>query len=553
MKKLLYSLLAVGAVAGLASCASNEPLPGNGDGNVTVTVELPSFGTRFYGDTLNCNELIYSIYNMDGKKLGDDVVISAFENHGTSQTVNMQLVPGQSYMVAFYAHNNTSGFSKYEAGVISVDYSKLTANNEDHDAFFCYQQIDATAETAQKATLNRAFAQINFGTDDLRNAAVQDVIGDYTTNLSITGGLYNQLNIVPAPDAADKTVPTVSEPYTNTLSIDGTVTDNSNFAISGGQYGNLTSVYVLVGPEDKQVLQEGTYLIKNGETDVRSIPLANIPVRMNYRTNIYGTLLTTTLPVTVELRPAFDGEYIQGTDVTPETIADAIKNSTETDVALNLAPGKYTTSGISFKKNVNYTFNGTTDDCELSIVGNPVTSGDVVLRNLSIVTTNANFQGGFQGKSLTYSNCNLTGVTFLYAKKAVFDNCTLTCNANGYPLWTYGCGDLTMNNCTFVANVNGKGLLVYGGTKGLKYNVTLNNVKFTAGPDCAVSDKAGVEIHSEKFNPCAGGTIIINNCSAASQFGGGLWREIHNLDTEPATDYFTVYVDGKLVQQGTAE
>lgn len=553
MKKLLYSLLMVGAAAGLASCASNEPLPENGDGNVTVTVELPSFGTRFYGDTLNCNELIYSIYNMKGQKLGDDVVLPAFANNATSETVNMQLVPGQSYMVAFYAHNKTSKFSKYEAGVITVDYSQLTANNENHDAFFCYQQINVTTETAQKATLNRAFAQINFGTDDLSNAAVQDVIDDYTTNLSITGGLYTQMNIVPAQDAADKTAPTVSEPYTGTLSINGTVTNNSNFPIPGGKYGNLSSVYVLVGPQDKQVLEGGTYLIKNGVADVRSIPLANIPVRMNYRTNVYGSLLTTTLPVTVDLRPSFDGEYIQGVEVTPETIADVIKNSTDKDVALNLAPGSYTTQGIAFKRNVNYTLNGTTDDCELTIVGLPATTGDIVLRNLSIITTNANFQGSFQGKSITYSNCNLTGVTFLYAKKAVFSDCTLTCDANGYPLWTYGCGDLTMNNCTFVANNNGKGLLVYGDTQGLKFNVTLNNVKFTAGPDCATSDKAAVEIHSEKFTPCAGGTIILNNCSATTQYGGGLWREIYNKGEEPATDYFTVYENGELVQQGTAE
>lgn len=306
MKNLFYSLLTIGALAGLASCASNEPSPWNGDGNVTITVELPSFGTRYYGDNLNCNELIYTIYNMEGKMLATDSVKSAFGAGVTSQTVNMQLVPGQSYMIAFYAHNSTSKFSSYKEGVISVDYDQLSANNEDNDAFYCYQQIDATPGTPQKATLERAFAQINFGTNDLTNPTVVDVIAGYTTNLSISKGLYTEMNIVPATSGVTG-APVVSEPYTGTLSIDGTVTANSDFPVAEGNYGNLTSVYVLVGPDAKQVLDEGTYLIKNGETEVRSIPLANIPVRMNYRTNIYGSLLTTTLPVTVDLKPSFNG------------------------------------------------------------------------------------------------------------------------------------------------------------------------------------------------------------------------------------------------------
>lgn len=305
MKKLFYSLLTIGAVAGLASCASNEPLPGNGDGNVTVTVELPSFGTRFYGDTLNCNELIYTIYNMEGKMLLTDSVKSAFGEGVTSQTVNMQLVPGQSYMVAFYAHNSESKFSSYKDGVISVNYDQLSANNENNDAFYCYGQIDATSETPQKATLDRAFAQINFGTNDLTNPTVLDVIGDYTTNLNISKGLYTEMNIVPATPGVTG-APVVSVPYTGTLSIDGTVTANSNFPGTDGTYGNLTSVYVLVGSDAKQMIAEGTYLIKNGTTEVRSIPLANTPVRMNYRTNIYGSLLTTNLPVTVDLKPGFN-------------------------------------------------------------------------------------------------------------------------------------------------------------------------------------------------------------------------------------------------------
>ncbi len=307
MKKLLYSLLAVGTVAGLASCSSDEPMmSGNSDGKVSIEVKLPDFGTRFYGDQLQCNELIYTIFNADGDAIDGvtDVKQDAFGPGVTSETITLNLVPGETYMIAFYAHNKGSLFSAYSNGTIDVNYEKMNVNNEIDDAFYCYVPISTTATEPQSVTLNRAFAQINFGTNDFTNPLVQEVIGSLTASFDMEAGetgLYTSL---------DTKTNEVSVPQTDAVTITNSLTANTDFPVAN--YGNLTSLYVLVSPEEGQMLGKGTYTLNNGDKVLRTVNMANTPVRMNYRTNIYGSMLTTQIPVTVEIEPNFAGSNMIG-------------------------------------------------------------------------------------------------------------------------------------------------------------------------------------------------------------------------------------------------
>lgn len=298
MKKFIYPLFIAGVVAGLSSCASDDPYMSGSTGKLSVTVELPSFETRAVGDTINCNELIYTIYKANGDSLFSDVTIPAFNGSNTT-TVDMELVPGESYMIAFYAHNNASTFSTYSNGKITVDYANLSVNEEKDDAFYCYKQINFDG-TAQSASLTRAFAQINFGTSDFNSPALKDIISQFSGTLTIDGGLYTTL------DARTNQVSNAAGANA-TLDVSNEFVKNENYAVPG--YGNLTSAYLLVGGGNADgsnpMLSSGSYVIKNGETEVRNIPLASTPVRMNFRTNIYGKMLTSTLPVTVEIKPAF--------------------------------------------------------------------------------------------------------------------------------------------------------------------------------------------------------------------------------------------------------
>ncbi len=347
MKKLLYSLLAVGTVAGLASCSSDEPMmSGNNDGKVTIEVKLPDFGTRFYGDQLQCNELIYTVFDASGNAIEGvtDVTQGAFGNGVTSETVTLNLVPGETYMVAFYAHNNGSLFSTYSNGTIDVNYEKMNVNSEIDDAFYCYKEISTTATEPQSVTLNRAFAQINFGTNDFDNALVKNVIGSLEATLTINGGLSTSL---------DAKTNAVSVPQSEAVTVSNTLTSNEDFPVSG--YGNLTSVYVLVGGEEGEMLSTGSYVVMNGTKEVRNVNLASTPVRMNYRTNIYGSMLTTQIPVTVEIEPNF-GETAY--DISIAKSVEELKTLLEDDTNRSIfIPEEFDITPLTSQGNVMITSN----------------------------------------------------------------------------------------------------------------------------------------------------------------------------------------------------
>ena len=211
-------------------------------------------GTRAFGDagTINCNELLYTVYDAEG----NNIILptetkTAFGQGVLTDNVTLQLVANQEYKIVFYAHNNGSQFSTYTDGKLTVDYTKANINSEIDDAFYVAYPFTADG-TAKTVTLTRPFAQLNIGTDDLGEAAVQNILANITSTLTVSQGLKNSMDMIDA-----------------------------------------------------------TYMLTNGEKEIRTLNLAATPVRMNYRTNVYGSLLTTQNNFNVEINPAFEGTLVQ--------------------------------------------------------------------------------------------------------------------------------------------------------------------------------------------------------------------------------------------------
>ena len=339
MKKFFYPLLATGAVMALASCASDEPLAqGQNDGSVTFTVALPEMATRAFGDaeTINCNELLYTVYDAEGKTIIlPTETKSAFGNGVLTDNVTLQLVANQQYKIVFYAHNNGSQFSTYTDGKLTVDYTQATVNSEIDDAF--YAAYDFTADgTAKTVTLTRPFAQLNIGTDDLGETAVQKILTNITSTLTVSQGLKNSMDLMTGIPSVEGTLNDI--PFTPA----GAPAVNTDFPVTG--YSNLLSVYLLVPAEQDMI--DATYVLKNGEKEIRTLNLAATPVRMNYRTNVYGSLLTTQNPFNVKIEPAF-GEPDYEVIFKPENaqdLANALTFPSSAEIQIN---GNLDASGLS--------------------------------------------------------------------------------------------------------------------------------------------------------------------------------------------------------------
>lgn len=174
---------------------------------------------------------------------------------------------------------------------MSVDYSKVNNNSDNCDAFFKKETITVSGNQSVDVKLTRPFAQVNIGTDDFDAAKAS---GLEVTQTEVVAKAFATLNLATGKvaDEADRTftmkaIPTASD---------------GEFPVAGG-YKYLSMDYLLVGADKATVDVAFNY----GGPQSRTF--TNVPVQRNYRTNIYGSLLTNTTDFNVVIEPAFSGEF----------------------------------------------------------------------------------------------------------------------------------------------------------------------------------------------------------------------------------------------------
>ena len=306
MKKTIYSSLALGAVLALASCASDEPLGNNqNDGSLSFTVTLPGQNTRFAEGT-TVDRLYYSVFDTEGH-----LVLQNNEDWpagSLTTTVTLQLVANQSYDIVFFADNSEAEGKGYsydaETAQFSVTYGQDMVNNDIFDAFVKNEKGVVADGNAKTVTLTRPFAQLNIGTNDLTEAAVAKYgLSNFSSTLQIAKeNVLSGINF--------RTGNTTAQAADLSFGIaDFSQLPTDEFPVPGYSYIEMN--YLLVAPTEGETanLINATYTIngKAGASTVNTLNLASTPVRQNYRTNIYGSLLTTQNAFNVEIAPAFEG------------------------------------------------------------------------------------------------------------------------------------------------------------------------------------------------------------------------------------------------------
>lgn len=379
MRRIFNFLMVFGAVAGLASCASDEPgVMKDNDGNVSFLISLPTMATRAFGDTTICDQLTYTIYDSDDKVVISDTTISAFGKGVTEDNLKIQLVKNQTYRAVFYANNSKSTFAEYDNGNLTVNYDSLKVNSEVDDAFYRSVEfvVDGTMKTVK---LYRPFAQVNIGTNDLDSQAVQHIINNITTTLSVKEGLYTKFNL------KDSTLVTTSNvDKTLNFSVTG-AKKNDDFPVEN--YDNLLSVYLLV-PNARSVIN-ASCSIDNAGLEINQIALDATPVQLNYRTNIYGTLLTSKQDINLIIEPAFK---------TPD-----IELGWNGETEMNLSEGDRMLIGVNTTSGLKVSGVGklTVTDCNIA----PTVAGTPAIElaegaEVELVITNSTLTGAMGGEAV---------------------------------------------------------------------------------------------------------------------------------------------------------
>ncbi len=314
MKKVFFAFLAIGAMT-LASC-SNEEMdvkPAGAEGTVTFTASLPaSVQSRDYSDGSTATKLTYAIYEAGtGDAEQTPLITGTAEFNQLKATVTTTLATGKTYDILFWAQAADAPYAFDTAKkTVTATYDGITANNESLDAFFWAEKdLTVTGPVSKTITLTRPFAQVNVGTNDF---ALAEKAGLTVTqsSLSFSTNVANAINLYSGAVSGEAEV-------TFGLANIPTTTDGA-FPVANYDY--LAMAYVLVAA-DKQTLD--VTLATDG-TPSKPV-FASVPVQRNYRTNIYGALLTNPAVFNVEINPDYEQPDYKYEVVakTPEDVADA--------------------------------------------------------------------------------------------------------------------------------------------------------------------------------------------------------------------------------------
>jgi len=324
-KNLLFTALAATTLLFATSCQQDEVFVDGNETVVTFEVGTPEIATRAYSDGLTATKLQWAVYH-DNNGVDNDTPVMRDGKHLTGEatledgkaSVNIQLAAGKGYNVLFWAdaygkdeQNKPYDVNLAEKKLTITDYSTVKSNDESRDAFYCYRPITVgTANTTETIILTRPFAQLNIGTNDLA-IALADGIDVSKTGVKVSE-VYNTLNFV------DGTVSGLVEDQVFTLSTrpeaySAENTDGEKFPVDGYDY--LAMNYILVGANKTVVDIDFSY----GDATARTRTYTGIPVQANYRTNIYGALLTQGIDFDVEIVPGYNGN-IPGDDMLDQLI-----------------------------------------------------------------------------------------------------------------------------------------------------------------------------------------------------------------------------------------
>ena len=78
-----------------------------------------------------------------------------------------------------------------------------------------------------------------------------------------------------------------------------------------------------------------------------------------------------------------------------------------------------------------------------------VTGATMVFDGVTINFGTTFYMGFANTASLTYKNCKINGLQFLYGANVTFENCEFDSNGAEHSVWTYGCKNITFTECDF--------------------------------------------------------------------------------------------------------
>ena len=302
MKKLLVLMAAAFA---MVACQTDINEVGVvADGVATVEFEVGAPQMRSYSDGMTATVLQYAVYEVKADKslnYLENLTVAGDEAKSLvngAANVKIELANNKKYAVIFWASASAAVDAPYTfnpaAMTVTVNYNGAVCNDESRDAFYAYKEFEVKGAATLGVELRRPFAQVNVGTSDLAEAAKSNFVP--STSALVVKNVCNVLNLATGEATGGVDVTFKAE----------AIPAGEDFPYNKAEYKYLAMSYVLVGKDKGSY--DVTYTITAGDNTVITNTIGAVPMQANYRTNIYGKLLTSTTDVNVEIKPGYNEE-----------------------------------------------------------------------------------------------------------------------------------------------------------------------------------------------------------------------------------------------------
>ena len=302
MKKQLCKLAIFALLLSTASCA-DEQFAGDltgGETTVTFNAQLPAgLQTRTAGDGMTATTLSYAVYEQ-----GKPVITSEDEvNFVNGQaTLSLRLAKGKTYDFLFWADSYGKNDAEknpytvnFDTQTLTVNYDNALSNDEARDAFFGTANVTVKGAVSQNITLKRPFAQLNIGTNDMAEAKASGLNTEALRSSVRVSGIFKSMNLM-----SGEVFNSVEDVTFGLNAI-----PEETFTADGRTFNYLALNYLLVSGEKGLVNCKFSYT-DGATTDTKTMTIDNVPVQRNYRTNIFGSLLTGSVDFDITIDPDFD-------------------------------------------------------------------------------------------------------------------------------------------------------------------------------------------------------------------------------------------------------
>lgn len=548
-KNFIFGLFALVTMLFTASCAEEQLVPNSAGDTATVSfkVSTPVLSTRAVGDGNTAKKLYVAVYEnlngtADNPNLMGPLPVSLIDADETvtfnnrEATVNLALAKNKEYSVIFWAETENNGEAMFD---INWNERKLTlkqslkANQEKYDAFWAQKTLKISENLSQDVKLTRPFSQLNIGTSDKAAAEAAGVVVNQTK--VVVKDAYTAFNLQNGEASEASTVTYAMEAIADI--------EDETFPADDQSYLSLN--YLLMNTDKSTV--DVTFSYKDNEdTAPYTLNFNSVPVQRNYRTNIYGTLLTNSANYTVQILPGFpDDAAANIVNVTSQDEFNNALKSNEENIVINLTPTEHVaaTRGAGATEyiikvgeaNEKY-FLGGAKTKTITINGNGCTinfehsSGDWnyircvnddakwIINNAHLTNSGKN-NGPWNRHDIRFYNAvELNNVTSDKAIALLNDGTLETVsisdthpgNSEAYGLWITAAGQtVTLNNCEIIAHsskTGDRGIKIdkeyLDDDKIAKVTLTVKNTKFVTQKKAAivVTSPAGANITLENVD-----------------------------------------------------